>query len=199
MSEDLDFEGDGGYRWTRTDVPRKGWTCIHVEDHDCYQKCEMCQNPHLRYVHHLRHSSDPKLALAVGSTCSGHLEKKGSTSYPKERESQLRNRSARRTNWAYRAWKTSANGNLYLRSQGEVYVIWKTRVSWGGGWKVKDASSFGSTVPAKHNTWKEAALALFDLRWPSRIQCDAIVYDIPTPKAPDQEADFQIFLERLFA
>ncbi len=110
-------------KWGKADVPKKGWTCIDVEDLDepC-AICEMCEKQEIRYVHHMEHPNYPK-PLSVGCVCAGRME--GDYKDAKRRESRKR----RLANWLKRAWLKSRRGNRYLNTGAYNVVIFQR---WNG-------------------------------------------------------------------
>lgn len=73
--------GGGKMRWDKKDIPHKGWTEIGMEDlgeeaefgEDIeYERCEMCGNEKIRYVHIMTHPEFPG-ELRVGCICACHM------------------------------------------------------------------------------------------------------------------------------
>ena len=43
-------------KWSEAGVPKKGWTCVGVEDlEEPSQLCEMCDSAEIRYAHIMEH------------------------------------------------------------------------------------------------------------------------------------------------
>lgn len=117
--------------WNQGGVPHKGWHLSDVidvrrdgqnEDETEYETCMMCGNEKIRYVHIVEHAEIDD-EFKVGCVCA----EKMTNDYinPGKRENELRNRSKRRLNWSRRTWKTSHKGNLYLRIDHHVLIIFK--------------------------------------------------------------------------
>ena len=139
--------------WTRDDVPHSGWTCRYVEDlgSPC-GICEMCGKQIIRYAHHMVHPHyRPIVACCV---CAGKME--GIIEAAKERERNLRNRTARQETFLRRQWKRSKNGNPYLKIKGHILVLYQFK---DGNWKYVVDSVF-SDVSYKRK--EDAVLAAFE-------------------------------------
>ena len=121
--------------WKQSDIPHKGWSLIDVIDirdsgqhanETEYEKCMMCGQEKIRYVHIVEHSKiDEK--FRVGCVCA----EKMTNDYlnPNLKESALRNRASRRRNWINRKWKISAKGNSYLKIENHIIVIFRDKFS----------------------------------------------------------------------
>lgn len=116
-------------RWNKKDIPHKGWYLVDVIDvrgngqsisETKYEKCMMCNNEKIRYVHIVSHPhfSD---SLNVGCVCA----EKMTNDYvnPKAQEKKLRNKAQRRSNWLNKNWKYSAKGNIYLKFKDNLITI----------------------------------------------------------------------------
>ena len=69
-----------------------------------------------------------------------------------------------------REWKENLKGTKYLRSRGEVFMVWPSRNGhWSGGWKENGPDTPMNSLESWFATWEAAALALFDMRFPPRI------------------------------
>lgn len=124
-------------RWDKPGVPHKGWVCITVFDTRAdgasveaatYNECQMCGNEKIRYVHVMRHS-DYGEELQVGCQCA----EKMSDDYlgPREKENALRGRASRRAKWLRRKWRLSANGNTYIKVDGNQFLVMESRYQRG--------------------------------------------------------------------
>lgn len=147
-------------KWSATDVPHKGWTCIDVEDLGAPDAiCQMCEVKDIRYVHHMQH---PKYSgtLGVGCICAENMEQDYVN--PRLREHRLKNLAQRRKNWLTRKWKVSRHGNPYLNTDGFNITIFPHRDgSWGG--KIQDRRTGESKSSKKrYKTEKQVKLATFD-------------------------------------
>lgn len=104
-------------RWNKTGIPHKGWTCSFIEDLETPDhECEMCGQQNIRYVHEMSHP-EYKGLLQVGCVCAGKMENNYKAA--KERERRLKT-------YQRASWKTSKNGNLYLKTKdGFIATIYK--------------------------------------------------------------------------
>lgn len=117
-------------KWSQAGVPRKGWTCVGIEDlGEPSAECEMCENQKIRYVHHMQHPDYPE-ALDCGCVCAGKMEEDYTAA--RARETDLKNAARRRANWLKRKWKISQNGNHYLKTDGYHIVVFQKSGSWSG-------------------------------------------------------------------
>lgn len=61
-------------KWSEAGVPKKGWTCVGVEDlEEPSQLCEMCDSAKIRYAHIMEHPDYPG-SLQVGCVCAELME-----------------------------------------------------------------------------------------------------------------------------
>ena len=110
-------------RWDKKDIPHKGWTEIGMEDlgeeaefgEDIeYERCEMCGNEKIRYVHIMTHPEFPG-ELRVGCICACHMT--DDYENPEERERDLKNRVQRKKNFMKKEWRQVVRtGNFTLQS-----------------------------------------------------------------------------------
>jgi len=115
--------------WKQSGVPHRGWSLLDVidvredgqreEDTD-YETCMMCGNEKIRYVHLVEHPEIDE-EFRVGCVCAENM----TNDYvnPLKRERELRNRASRRKNWSKKQWKHSQKGNLYLKVENHLLVI----------------------------------------------------------------------------
>ncbi|MED9969638.1 MAG: 3'-5' exonuclease [Ruminococcus sp.] len=107
--------------WKRDDVPHSGWSCVGVSDLGApVGVCEMCGYQIIRYVHHMTHPS--YRPLDVGCICAGKME--GNIEQAVKRENEFKNKEARRKSFMKRKWKTSKNGNQYLKIKDHIIVVY---------------------------------------------------------------------------
>ena len=146
-----------GNGWADQSIPKRGWTCVHVEDLGADgpdympDDCQMCGNNNLRFLHYMEHPDYPG-QLVVGCICAGHMAE-GYDGAARERE--LTNLAIRRSRWLCRRWRTSAKGNHYLNVRGRNVGVFLSRRGWV--WWV------GRTFSRRHYaTSDKAKLALFD-------------------------------------
>ena len=120
--------------WDKEGVPHKGWTCVDMIDlgedsedmnfetrkAELYEKCEMCNQEGIRYVHIMEH---PKYdgQLQVGCICAEKMENEYTA--PREREKNLKNRHKRKMNFLKRDWECRSNGNIVLKYKGNYITI----------------------------------------------------------------------------
>ncbi|MHC5609922.1 MAG: hypothetical protein ACYTXA_02515 [Nostoc sp.] len=114
--------------WDNPDFPKCEWKHVDVIDvtdgdpNALLHTCEACGREDVRYVHQLKHDLWDEI-IEVGCICAGNLT--GDIDEAKRLEKEARNRTSRRDRWLERNWKTSRNGNPYLkhRQQGIRYHI----------------------------------------------------------------------------
>lgn len=112
--------------WDDSSVPKYGWTCDFVEDladdggSKDYADCWMCGREEIRYVHHLSHAKYADV-IEVGCICAGKLT--GDVQGSEARETKMKNRAARKAKWTKRTWKSSANGNPRLNTDGMFITV----------------------------------------------------------------------------
>lgn len=153
-------------KWLDQDVPHRDWTCLEVEDLGAASElCQMCERETIRYVHRMEHEEYE--TLDVGCVCAGHMEEDELAA--KLRDKDLRSRAQRRDKWLDLGWKTSKNGNPFLKtrtnkSDPNPHVVAITKSKFG---------QFSANVDGTYlNTWHastdQAKLAAFDHLWPAR-------------------------------
>lgn len=119
--------------WNTPGIPHRGWTLEDVYDvradgesvdETNYEKCEMCGNEKIRFVHIVSHP-DMNDQMRVGCVCS----EKMTNDYvnPRRVEKELRKRATRRNNWTKKNWRTSQNGNYFLKTQGRFLLIYRDK------------------------------------------------------------------------
>jgi hypothetical protein len=151
-------------RWDKPGVPHKGWSCVNVfdtradgesADEASYDECQMCGNEKIRYVHVMRHPEHPE-ELHVGCQCA----EKMSDDYfgPKEKEKALRGRAGRRAKWLQRKWRLSANGNLWIKVDGNRFIVMADRFKQG---KFLGFIN-GVRISFSFHSQEQAQFALFD-------------------------------------
>ena len=115
--------------WKQSGIPHRGWSLLDVidvredgqrEDETDYETCMMCGNEKIRYVHIVEHTEIDE-EFRVGCMCA----EKMTNDYvnPAKREKDLRNKASRRKNWSRKNWQLSKKGNLYLKIEGHLLVI----------------------------------------------------------------------------
>lgn len=145
-------------RWDQPGVPHKGWAFIDTTDEgEPTHKCEMCGREQVRYVHRVRHPEHPD--LLVGCVCAEKMTDDYVT--PRENETKLRNRDARRKNWTSRQWRTSKKGNPWLKVDGVLITVFPQRgaFNYSINWSPQEEVQFG---PGGFRTKEEAQYAAFD-------------------------------------
>jgi hypothetical protein len=147
-------------KWSETGVPKKGWSCVGIEDLGAPDAiCEMCEVQHIRYVHTMTHP-DYVTELNVGCVCAEKME----DDYvgPRLREKALRSAAGRKKRWLTRKWQRSARGNAYINTDGFNITVYSNRDgTWGG--RILERAS-GRSLPSKkrYPTEDAAKLAAFD-------------------------------------
>lgn len=148
--------------WTQSGIPHKGWIIEDVidiredgesEDDTDYEKCMMCGNEKIRYVHILTH---PEVAeeYRVGCICAEKMS--GDYVNPKQREKEIRNKANRRANWHKKEWRLSGSGNRFLKLDGWLLVIFRDAKT--GQFKLKIGETYGKK---SFDTFAEAKIAAF--------------------------------------
>lgn len=147
--------------WDQLGVPHKGWRCVNVIDmEEAIETCEMCGHENIRYVHYMQNHDYPE-ELGVGCVCAEKMT--GDYVNPKLKEKRLKSRAGRKARWLSRKWKTSRNGNPYLKVDGVHIVIFVFKHGWKKGkfgYKVDDI--WGDRA---YETVEETQLASFDDFW----------------------------------
>jgi biotin synthase-related radical SAM superfamily protein len=132
--------------WNQSGIPHKGWHLADVidvradgqsEEDTQYETCMMCGNEKIRYVHIVEHAEIDD-EFRVGCICAEKMT--DDYTNPAKRENELRNRSKRRLNWSRKKWRTSHKGNLYLRIDHHVVVVFKDG---RGKYKVRIGETLG--------------------------------------------------------
>ncbi len=115
--------------WKRDDVPHSGWHCVDVIDlGEPVGICQMCGYQIIRYAHQMEHPDYGH--LSVGCVCAGRME--GDVEAAKRRESEFKNKQARRLRFSQRKWKQSKKGNEYLKIEDHVVVLYRhSKNQWG--------------------------------------------------------------------
>ncbi|OJX14294.1 MAG: hypothetical protein BGO77_08305 [Caedibacter sp. 37-49] len=153
-------------KWLDQNVPHRNWQCYEVEDlGQPSQDCEMCEREVVRYVHRMNHANHP--SLNVGCICAGHME--GNLEAAKSRDKELRSRTQRRANWLALKWKTSKNGNPYIKTRANNLDNNPHHVVITKSGQRYSASIDKSYINKWYNTLDEARLAAFDQLWPSKL------------------------------
>jgi hypothetical protein len=149
--------------WNQEGIPHKGWLLINVidlkeefdESYEIeYEHCMMCGHQGIRYVHLVVHEKVAE-QFRVGCDCA----EKMTNDYlnPEKLEKELRNRANRKKNWVKKEWKTTINGNHYLKIETHfilIYIDKKTQK-----YKVKIDETFGKK---EFVTLIEAKIAAFN-------------------------------------
>ncbi|MGI6264100.1 MAG: ATP-dependent helicase [Acutalibacteraceae bacterium] len=158
MNEELKQKlADTPNLWKRDDAPHTGWTCVGVSDLGApVGVCEMCGYQIIRYVHHMIHPTHHP--LDVGCVCAGKME--GDVERAIKRENDFKNKEARRKNFMKRKWKTSRNGNPYVKIKNHIIVLYRQKDN--AGWKYSMDSKFCSIPFATREKAVGAAFETLD-------------------------------------
>lgn len=149
--------------WNNKDVPHKGWILVDVidvredgqpPDETDYEKCMMCGNEKIRYVHIVEHNEIEE-QYRVGCICAEKLTEDYVN--PKEREKELKRKSNERISWIKKKWKISKSGNHYLNIDGNNIVVFDDKIS--GKLKCKINDKFGSKI---YNDISAAKIGLYN-------------------------------------
>lgn len=149
--------------WKQPGIPHRGWSLIDVvdirdngqsEDDTDYENCMMCGHEKIRYVHIVYHPEIEE-EFRVGCICAENM----TNDYinPGRRERDLRNMAKRKSNWSNKRWKLSQKGNLYLKIDTHLIVIFEDKTS--KKYKVMIDKTIGIM---KFETIESAKLAAFD-------------------------------------
>lgn len=110
--------------WNNPGIPHKDWTCIDVIDlkedgNSEYEKCEMCGNENVRFIHVMKHADVP-YSLRVGCVCA----EKMSDDYvnPRKYESALRNKAKRKAYFNSIPWKYNPIKKTYSKKYKDTYI-----------------------------------------------------------------------------
>ena len=159
-------------RWSKAEIPHKGWEYIGMEDvgenvpHGeliPYEQCEMCGHERIRYIHLLKHPHYYNKEIRVGCDCASKMTCDYTT--PQERERNLKNRINRRKNFMKQEWyRKHETGNYTLRYKGEQITIMKSKfgVGWGVIFRGKQQWEYHGMRIADFDTARIAAFNLFD-------------------------------------
>lgn len=154
--------------WSLPGIPHKGWECLEVVDlaDECganedieYAQCEMCGNEKIRYIHIMRHPDWPN-ELHVGCACA----EKMTNDYvnPRVKETELRNRAARRTNFNKVAWRENLTKGTYSKKyKGEWITIMESR--YGGYGVLFAGKQIWKIVGKKMRDFETAEKVAFDV------------------------------------
>jgi hypothetical protein len=153
-------ETTGTGKWTQAGVPRKGWTCVDIEElEEQDHLCEMCEARHVRFVHVMEHPRYEDV-LRVGCVCAGHMEE--NVAGARKREVGFKGERSRRKRWLSREWRISTSGNEFLNTNdGFNIVVYRKGAIWGA--RVEHRSSnYQRTSKLPYQTQDQAKLAAFD-------------------------------------
>ncbi|MHB1152826.1 MAG: ATP-dependent helicase [Eubacteriales bacterium] len=142
--------------WKRDDVPHSGWECTGITDLGAPKGiCKMCGKHIIRYVHHMRHASYPH-SIGAGCVCGGRME--GDTERAVKRESEFKNREARKKSFIARTRKKSKNGNEYIKYKNEIFTVLPDKYKQGFF-----KAAYKGNFTASCRTAEEALAAAFDM------------------------------------
>jgi hypothetical protein len=143
-----------GGRWDQPGVPHRGWVWVDINDLDePIGTCEMCGQPHVRYMHQLQHRETGQ-TIEVGCVCAEKLTEDYLN--PREREAAFISRRLQRARFPKRkGWRGSAKGNKFINFDGHHVVVFKRQGYWTFA-ADEVASNYG------HDSFDEAAMEAFD-------------------------------------
>lgn len=145
---------DSDNLWKRDDVPKTGWVCQGVTDlGGPYGICQMCGYQIIRYVHHMFHPAYGH--IDAGCICAGKME--GNIEAAKQREQEAKNKASRRESFKKRKWKTSHNGNSYIKIKDHIVVLYQRKTD--SVWKYSIDNVFCVEI---FETKGEAKMAAFE-------------------------------------
>ena len=163
-SGDFPAESEKENLWDREDVPSSGWICVGVIDlGEPSGICGMCGRQIIRYVHTMIHPAFPR-SVGAGCVCAGRME--GDTERARKRERDFKNKQARRESFLNRKWRTSRNGNSYLKIKEHVIILCKSKD--GSRWSFSIDRIFNErSCKTKEDCMLEAFEALDRLLYPN--------------------------------
>lgn len=146
-------------KWSKINVPHKGWHCFDIEDQESLdQICEMCESQSIRYIHYMKHENYPEI-LTVGCICAGYMEE--NLIRAKSRDSLMRSRTSKRKRFLSKNWKIFQKGNYYIKTEGFIVTIFPERGKWKASIK-EENSSFTKFSRRTYIDQDSAKLAAFD-------------------------------------
>ncbi len=163
-SGDFPAESEKENLWDREDVPSSGWICVGVTDlGEPSGICGMCGRQIIRYVHTMIHPAFPH-SVGAGCVCAGRME--GAPDRARKRERDFKNKQARRESFLNRKWRTSRNGNSYLKIKEHVIILCKSKD--GSRWSFSIDRIFNDrSCKTKEDCMLEAFEALDRLLYPN--------------------------------
>jgi len=119
--------------WNTPGIPHKGWVLAGVydvredgqpADETEYERCMMCNNPKIRFVHIVSHKESDE-DLKVGCLCA----EKMTNDYvnPKKQEKELKKKAKKLSDRLKKGWRLSGKGNPFLKIDGYRIVIFKDK------------------------------------------------------------------------
>jgi hypothetical protein len=119
--------------WNTPGIPHKGWVLAGVydvredgqpADETEYERCMMCNNPKIRFVHIVSHKESDE-DLNVGCLCA----EKMTNDYvnPKKQEKELKKKAKKLSDRLKKGWRLSGKGNPFLKIDGYRIVIFKDK------------------------------------------------------------------------
>lgn len=91
--------------------------------------------------------------IDAGCICAGKME--GNIDAAKQREREMKNKSHRKEKFLNRKWKTSRNGNNYIKVKDHIVVLYCRKSD--GVWKYSIDNEFCVEIFENRETAKEAA------------------------------------------
>jgi hypothetical protein len=159
--------------WDKEGVPHKGWVCTEMIDlgegledldaderKDYYESCQMCNQEGIRFVHVMEHK-DFEGVLRVGYKCAEKMEEDYIN--PKNRESELKNRYNRRSNFLKRDWHCNSKGNYVLKYKGLYMTIMPSKYKKGEYGILFQEKATWTINGKKIQSLQEAKQAAFDV------------------------------------
>lgn len=151
-------------------MPHKGWVCYGVLDKGEnaadgdeieYEKCEMCGNERIRFVHIMKHEDYPKM-LRVGCICAEKMS--GDYENPRKAENALKNKALRKKSFLKKPWRyNSRKGTLSKKYKGMYITLVKGKYgSWGIYFANTSIWQIDGNKIESLNKAEELAFELFD-------------------------------------
>lgn len=156
--------------WNKRGIPHKGWECADVldlgegansiEDIE-YEKCEMCGNEKIRYVHIMRHPEYDR-ELRVGCVCAEKMS--GDYETPREMERLLKRKASRRRNFNRVEWVFNPSKKTYSKKyKGQYITLIESKYgNWGIYFADKRIWSYREKKILTFKLAEELAFEIFD-------------------------------------
>jgi hypothetical protein len=160
VSNEEDAIKAGFGKWGQAGVPKKGWSCMGIEDlGEPLAICQMCERMEIRYVHEMENDNYDEI-LRVGCICAGHMQE--DLIAARHRDAEMKSRAGKRRRWLKRTWRISAKGNETIIADGYRVTVYPKRGHFGA-----TVAAVANATDVKHSqriyiTSNDVKLAAFD-------------------------------------